>query len=141
MQDFGAKLEYALLAALDLAEHYKPEEPISVSTIAARTETPRKYLVQILIELKRAALVGSSRGPKGGYWLMRPPDMISLADIAGAVDGDSPPEPCGGADPARTTICQLARQTAETRRQILAEMTLADFMKRVRKARSEGEAS
>jgi len=132
MVGFDAKMEYALLSALDLAAHYSGEKPVPVAEIAARTSTPRKYLVQILIQLKRAALVGSTRGPKGGYWLMRRPEMISLAEVMEALDsGATEPPPHAGDDRTRKALAQLALQLKTNRRQHLSNISLARFLKQV----------
>ena len=86
MSDPDAKTRYALRAALDLARHGTgPGRPIKVRDIALRAGAPPKYLVHILLKLKRRALVNSTRGVKGGYWLMRPPETISVAEIVDAV--------------------------------------------------------
>ena len=80
MRDFDARTRYALRAALHLAEHYQGAgKPIKIREIAARTDTPPKYLVHILLQLKRRALVNSTRGAKGGYWLLRRPDGPNAA--------------------------------------------------------------
>ena len=85
MRPLDAKTRYALLAALDLARHYDGDSPVSVADIASRTGVPRQYLTRILLDLKTAVLVNSTRGSTGGYWLTRPPAHITAADIVAAV--------------------------------------------------------
>jgi len=132
LRGFGAKVEYALLAALDLAAHHDGDKPSSVSAIAARTAAPRKYLVQILLELKRAALVGSTRGPRGGYWLMRRPALISLAEIVEALEpGRSERKPRAASDAGREAIKGLEQMLQKNRRQCLSGITLDDFLRQV----------
>jgi Rrf2 family protein len=60
---------------------------LTVETIADRRHVPEKFLVHVLLQLKRADLVRSMRGAKGGYLLARPPEEVSLLDIIRAVDG------------------------------------------------------
>jgi len=78
--------EYALLALLYLARHYS-EEYNTVETIASAQYIPRKYLEQIMLALKRARFVRSSRGLHGGYKLAKPPEAITLAEVVRLFDG------------------------------------------------------
>jgi Rrf2 family iron-sulfur cluster assembly transcriptional regulator len=71
---YGARL------MLELSKHYG-KGPMSMTEISKHQGIPIKYLEQIIIPLKRARLVTSVRGPKGGHMLSRPPDEISLWDI------------------------------------------------------------
>ena len=84
------KSEYALLALIDLAEHYSVKS-INMTDLAARKAIPKKYLEQILLTLKRAGYVKSTRGPRGGYELAKPPPKISLAEIIRLLDGPIAP--------------------------------------------------
>lgn len=81
----SAKADYALRAALELAAagdgHVKGER------IAQAQDIPLRFLENILLELRHQGLVQSQRGAEGGYWLARPPDEITLAEIIRAVEG------------------------------------------------------
>ena len=61
--------------------------PLKGDRIAAAQDIPMKFLENILSELRRSGLVGSRRGTDGGYWLARPPQKITIADIIRAVEG------------------------------------------------------
>ena len=75
---------YSVKALLDLS--LQPEhKPISVKTIAQRQDLPAPYLEKLLIEMRRAGLVKSIRGAKGGYKLACKPEQISLGKILEAV--------------------------------------------------------
>jgi len=78
--------EYALLALIYLARH-EPEGYLSVETIALAQGIPPKFLEQILLALKRARYVRSSKGKYGGYRLARPANEIALADVIRLFDG------------------------------------------------------
>jgi Rrf2 family protein len=65
---------------LDLSRHYG-KGPKSMTEISKNQNIPVKYLEQIIIPLKRAKLVISARGPKGGHMLAKSPDKISLWEI------------------------------------------------------------
>jgi Rrf2 family transcriptional regulator, cysteine metabolism repressor len=87
----SAKAEYACLAMLELAANYGEPQPVRVKAIAESHRIPLRFLVQILLQLKGAGLVASTRGVSGGYQLARPPSRISLADIVNIID--RAPEP------------------------------------------------
>lgn len=61
--------------------------PVKGERIAAAQEIPPKFLENILIALRHAGLVRSQRGAEGGYWLARPPEEITLAEVIRAVEG------------------------------------------------------
>jgi Rrf2 family transcriptional regulator, cysteine metabolism repressor len=82
--------EYALLALIHLSRQ-SPEDYRSVQAIASSQAIPPKYLEQILFTLKRARLVRSQRGQRGGYRLARPASRISLAEIVRLFDGPLAP--------------------------------------------------
>jgi Rrf2 family transcriptional regulator, cysteine metabolism repressor len=81
-----ARSEYALLALMNLSRH-NSEGFVSVETIALAQGIPAKYLEQILLALKRAKYVRSSKGQHGGYRLAKPPSKITLAEIIRLFDG------------------------------------------------------
>lgn len=83
----STKGRYGLRAAVDLAIFAK-DEPISISTIAAREDLSESYLEQLFAKLKKAGLVHSIRGINGGYQLARPADEISVGDVLRALEGD-----------------------------------------------------
>ena len=93
----SAKADYAVRAALELAA--SPDgEPVKGEQLSEAQEIPLQFLEHILLELKHARLVRARRGARGGYWLARPAEEITLADVIRAVEGplaniqDSAPE-------------------------------------------------
>jgi Rrf2 family protein len=82
----SAKVDYAVRAGAELAAA-GPGRPVKGERIAQAQEIPLKFLENILLDLKHAGLVQSQRGVEGGYWLARPPEEISLADVIRAVEG------------------------------------------------------
>src|SRR5438552_4239125 len=73
------RADYAAHAMVEIARWYG-ERPVHATEIAQRQGIPEPYLEQLLLALRRAALVRSYRGPGGGYTLTRPPAANSLAD-------------------------------------------------------------
>jgi Rrf2 family iron-sulfur cluster assembly transcriptional regulator len=70
--------------------------PVCLAEIAARQKLSQPYLEQLFGKLRRAGLVGSARGPGGGYRLARPPETIAIGEIIEAVD-----------EPIHATRCQV----------------------------------
>ncbi len=91
-----SKAKYALRAMVDLAAQTGagPRRPFFISDIAARQDIPRRFLENILLELRKHGLVVSHRGKAGGYALAKSPDLITFADIIRAIDGPLALTPC-----------------------------------------------
>lgn len=85
--EITAKTEYAVRAMLQLAEAGEPELPVSVDALAQGQGLPRKFLEAILADLRRAELVISTKGARGGYRLSRPASEIPVGAVFRAVDG------------------------------------------------------
>ena len=81
----SAKADYALRAAAELAT--ADGGPVKGEQLATKQRIPPKFLENILGELKHAGLVRSQRGAEGGYWLAKPADEITIADVIRAVEG------------------------------------------------------
>jgi len=87
------KARYALRALLYLAAR-GGDEPVQIAEIARAEKLPRKFLEQILAELKKPGIVRSHRGRSGGYSLGRPARDISFADVLRVTDGPLALSPC-----------------------------------------------
>jgi Rrf2 family protein len=85
--ELSCKSEYALLALLELADHYSINEPLQIRQIAAEQKIPDRYLEQLLATLRRSGLVRSQRGAKGGYVLAREPWKITLLEVVSSIEG------------------------------------------------------
>jgi Rrf2 family protein len=81
----SAKADYAIRAAVELAA--AGEGPVKGDRIATAQSIPSNFLENILADLRNAGIVASRRGADGGYWLARPAEEVSLADVIRAVDG------------------------------------------------------
>jgi Rrf2 family protein len=87
------KAKYALRALLVLAEVPRGET-VLISEIAATHQIPRKFLEQILLDLKNHGLVQSWRGRSGGYALLKAAPEISFGQVLRIIDGPLAPLPC-----------------------------------------------
>ncbi len=129
----SAKVDYAVRAAVELAVA-AGEGPVKGDQIATTQGIPLKFLESILSELRRAGMVRSQRGADGGYWLAKPADTISVADIIRAVEGPLadvrgiPPEALeyGGATGALKPVWVAARASL---RSVLEVVTIEAIAK------------
>ena len=81
----NTKSRYAVMALADMAR-FEESKPISLRDISLRQSISLLYLEQIFLKLKKSNLVRSSRGPSGGYSLIKSPDEIKLSSIIKAVN-------------------------------------------------------
>jgi Rrf2 family cysteine metabolism transcriptional repressor len=110
--------------------------PASLTEIAEQEDLPRAYLEQLVIGLRDADLVHSTRGAHGGYELTRPPQQIVMGDVLRALEGPIAPMICVTDDPlhatcARTGYCTVSLMWVRVRDAIagaLDSMTLADLV-------------
>ena len=82
----SAKVDYAIRALVELAARGEVG-PVKGERVAQAQEIPLKFLENILLELRHNGLVQSQRGADGGYWLARPAEEITLAQVIRAVEG------------------------------------------------------
>lgn len=80
------KSEYAFLALIDLGRNYQ-EEPVKIMDLSLKNKIPKKYLEQILLQLKGSGYVKSIRGADGGYKIAKDPSKINMAEIVRLIDG------------------------------------------------------
>ncbi len=129
----SAKAEYACLAMLELAINHDEPQPVRIKAIAEAHGIPQRFLVQILLQLKSAGLVTSTRGASGGYQLGRPPDEIALADVITAIDRDSA-RPSTVGNPQSPAVQVLRAVWVDVRaaeQRLLRACTLAEMSRRM----------
>src|SRR5207302_8407131 len=86
------KARYALHALIALAD--AGGGPLVIADVAGRARVPRKFLEQILLDLKKRGIVRSLRGRAGGYMLGKPPKNITFAEVIRTIDGPLALSPC-----------------------------------------------
>lgn len=126
--------EYALLALVYLARQ-DPETLVSVETIATAQAIPPQFLEQILLALKRAHYLVSSKGQHGGYRLARPASTFTLADVIRTLDGPLAPTEAVSKYFYRPTpiereqsLVALFTRVRDSMLDILEHTTLADLL-------------
>ena len=126
----SARADYAVRAAVELAS--AGGGPVKGEALATAQGIPPKFLENILGDLRHARLVRSQRGAEGGYWLARPADQISVADVMRAVEGPlatvrgEPPEDVGYAGAAEP-LQQVWIAVRKNLRDVVEHVTLADL--------------
>lgn len=133
----SAKAEYACIAMLELAANYGDQQPMRVKTIADAHGIPPRFLIQILLQLKGVGLVTSLRGALGGYYLARPPERISLADVINAIDAPPSARPGTLDAPEDSSIQALHtvwKEIQAEEQRMLEDLNLAELLRRSREA-------
>lgn len=137
--------EYALRALLVLGLHY--DEPlVRIQAISEEQNIPKRFLEQILNDLKSAGLVRSKRGVAGGYRLARKPEEITVASVVRHVEGALAPvscvsdrfyEKCSCPDESRCAIRSVLKEIRDAVVKIAERITVADLCERSRRLHRE----
>ena len=132
----SAKTEYACVAMLELASRFGSGEPVRIRKIAERHDVPPRFLVQILLQLKAAGLVASTRGAAGGYHLIREPDSVSLGEVMEVMDGSSgengKPSSASPDSPAVKALVATWREVDKVEREMLRGVSFAELLEKAR---------
>ncbi len=130
--ELSSRLEYALVALLEIANHQDQGRPLKVNEIAASQSLPERYLDQIFTLLKRQGIISSQRGMKGGYLLARELWQITLLDVVLAIEGggnQKKVDPTSSNTIEKTVIIQTFDEIKHTVNNILKDYTLQDLAK------------
>ena len=139
--------EYALRALLVLGLQY--DRPVvRIQTISQQQNIPKRFLEQILTDLKSAGMVQSKRGVAGGYRLARKPEEIPLATIIRHLEGALAPvscvserfyEKCSCPNESQCAIRSVMKEVREAIVKILERITVADLCERSRRLQESPE--
>jgi len=102
-----AKIEYAFKAIIELSLRYQPGVPVQLNVISKSQGIPDKFLIQLLLRLKNANIISTSRGVSGGYYLARSPSQITLLDVFKALDSEILDKPKGKKSPGSLNSAAL----------------------------------
>lgn len=131
------KTQYAFHALTYLAEN-QDKGPVLISEISQERQISLKFLENILLEMKKAGVLGSKKGKGGGYYLIKSPEEIKLAKVIRMLDGPIALLPCVSlnyyekCENCQEEICGLNRVMAEVRDntlKVLENKTLADVLR------------
>jgi Rrf2 family protein len=124
----SAKTEYACIAVLELARRYETKEPVRIRDIADEHGIPARFLVQILLQLKGAGYVASTRGASGGYQLIKPPAKITLGEIMNVIEGkENGDSTLAARSPTAVVLSRTWREITAREQEMLRSITFADL--------------
>jgi Rrf2 family protein len=126
MISITTKSPYALSALVELHRH-GDSVPVPIAELARRREIPVQFLEQLFATLRRAGLLRSQRGVKGGYSFARPADQVTVLEVVELLDG-----------PVGHDAAGVFADAARAARDVLGEATIADIAER--EARAAGAA-
>jgi Rrf2 family protein len=132
------RCKYAIKALIELSPRFD-KGYMATSDIASKANIPKKFLEQILLDLKRAKLVGSRQGIGGGYYLLKHPKDISVADVYRLFDGAIALVPCVSInfyetcsdcpDEKECTMRMEFIRIREGARQVMSKISIQSFLK------------
>jgi Rrf2 family protein len=132
------KTRYAIVALAKLALEYG-NGPILIRQIAEEEKIPKRFLENILLELKKIGILGSNLGKAGGYYLLKKPEDVNLVDIVRHFEGtislmycvsENSYRPCEFCkDEATCQIRKVFKEIRDTTYNILTKTTLAQLIK------------
>jgi len=132
------KTRYAMVALTRLAREYG-KGPVQIREISQDENIPRSFLENILLELKKMGVLGSQIGKAGGYFLLRKPDQVNLAEIIDHFEGtlsllycvsDKSYRPCEFCrDESTCNIRKVFNEVHQSTNSILRRATLETLIK------------
>lgn len=139
------KMKYALKALLVLGDAWNdrqaggPAGALRIEEIARRAEVPKRFLEHILLDIRNAGIISSTRGRAGGYVLIKDPRQVSVSELMRLIEGPIAPLPCLSRsayqrcdDCADEATCRIRRSFAEifwNYLLLLESLTLDDVLK------------
>jgi Rrf2 family protein len=131
------KTRYAIVALTRLAKEYG-NGPLQIRELAETEKIPQSFLENILLELKKLGILGSNLGKSGGYFLLKKPDEVNLADIVRHFEGtialmycvsEKAYRPCEFCkDESTCQIRRVFKEIRDTTYNILNKTTLKDLI-------------
>jgi Rrf2 family transcriptional regulator, cysteine metabolism repressor len=137
--------EYALRAMLVLGLHYG-QTVVRIQAISDQQNIPKRFLEQILNDLKSGGFVQSKRGMSGGYRLARRPEQITVASIVRHIEGALAPvscvsekfyEKCSCPDESRCAVRSVMKEVREAIVGVVERVTVAELCQRARTLQEE----
>lgn len=118
MISITTKSPYAVLALAELGRSAS-SEPVPIGELARRRDVPVQFLEQLFAVLRRAGILSSQRGVRGGYRFARPPAQVSVLEVVELLDG-----------PLGRDAQGVFADAAAAARAVLAETSIADVIER-----------
>jgi Rrf2 family cysteine metabolism transcriptional repressor len=110
---FSTKAEYGVRVMVELARR-EGEDPVPLAEIAEHDGLPLAYLEHLVARLRKAGLVDSRRGSRGGYLLARAPEEITMAEVVEALEGSIAPIECISEAADGSVVCSRESDPSHT---------------------------
>jgi len=150
VRQLSKRTQYGLRALYALARNHG-HGPSRITQLAHDELIPKKFLEQILLSLKESGLVSSKKGKGGGYFLIQPPEQITLASVIRLMEGPLAPLPCASEtryrkceecpDVERCGTRMVMREVRDAMAAILERTTLAMVCRRVDQAQRRQQSA
>jgi len=144
------KAKYALKALVYMAKEYQ-KGPILISEVATEEKIPKKFLELILLTLKNNGILQSKKGKGGGYYLGRPPELITVGRVVRILDGPLAPVPCVSEtayakcdeciDERTCSIRLVMKDVRDSIAHILDSTSIADMLEKIKKLEPKEDTS
>jgi len=128
--NISAKSKYAVRALVELAQH-NDGQPVPIGDIASKRDIPLQFLEQLFSSLRKAGILNSHRGVRGGFSFKKLPEEVSVLDVVEVLDGDVAPAACTvGAECDKINHCAVRDVWAEAKsclEEVLASANIAEL--------------
>jgi Rrf2 family protein len=127
------KVQYAILALLELAINFNSQEPLKANVIASRQDIANRYLEEILALLRQAGIVMSHRGAGGGYLLAKRPEEITIWEVFVCLQGDAIVKDtslCSAGNLSKKVLLDIWQQSTAAAKNVLQCYTLSYVLER-----------
>jgi len=125
----SAKVQYGIVALIELASIHGRGRVLQVAEIAQRQNIPDRYLEQMLTSLRRSGILNSIRGPRGGYQLARPPGDVTIQEVVTALEGETRNRSSTERSTAEfAVLASLQGRLEDARSSILGGTTVQDLL-------------
>lgn len=131
--NISAKSRYAVRALIELA-HHDGATPVPIADIASRRDIPLQFLEQLFSTLRKAGILNSHRGVRGGFSFKRLPEDVSILDVVEVLDGNVAPAACtSGVGCSKADSCVMNEVWADVKsnlEEVLNSSSIADLAMR-----------
>jgi Rrf2 family protein len=130
--ELSCKVEYAMISLLELASQPNPNKPIQIKHVAEKHSIPERYLEQVFTLLRRAGIVQSQRGSKGGYILAKQSWQITLLDVFSSLeDPKANSRTVSPTQTDRSLVYDVWSEAQQSARDVLHRYTLKDLCQKL----------
>jgi Rrf2 family protein len=130
--ELSSRVEYAMISLLEMACQPNYDKPLQIRYIAEKHSIPERYLEQVFASLRRAGIIQSQRGSKGGYLLSRSPWQITLLDVFSCLeDAKSVKTKPENHSINRSVIQDIWKEAEQNSNHVLQRYTLRDLCQQI----------